>query len=183
MMRSTWLAMAVLVAACSSTGPQKVKTTGKAQSAELTHYRTYAQETAQEAPVGYELTSLAPEAEQEIRESVDEELAKRGYVQAPPGQADLVVRSASGWRKIEKAPTGQALIVGAPETEETQAELVIDIFDRATGDKVFHGFAREEVEPGKVKGKKISHTVSKVLEKVPTSLEAAKAPGAFEEQR
>ncbi|AKV04678.1 hypothetical protein AKJ09_11341 [Labilithrix luteola] len=175
--------MAVLVAACSSTGPQKVKTPSKAQTADLTHYRTYAQETAQEAPVGFELTSLAPEVDQAMRASVDEELAKRGYVQAPASSADLVVRNASGRRKVILAPAGQTLLVGAPERVATQAELVIDIFDRSSGDQVFHGFAQEEVEPGRVKEKKISHAVSKVLAKVPTSLETAKAPAAFEAQR
>lgn len=169
-MRSLLVALLVLTAACGST--MKVKTNEANNGADVARYRTFSQETAELPPEGYSRTNLTPEVTDIIYKTVDAELSRKGYVQAPPGtKAELVVRSSSGVRKVKKEPTGKALVVGAPATEETESQLVIDIFD-TSGNQLFHGYAHDEIEPGKVKEEHVDKAVAKILAPVPASTQA-----------
>lgn len=170
-MRSLLVALLVLTAACGST--MKVKTNDANNGAEVARFRTFTQETAELPPEGYARTSLTPEVTDIIFKTVDEELSRKGYMQAPPGtKPDFVVRSSSGVRKVKKEPTGKALVVGAPATEETQSQVVIDILD-PSGNQLFHGSAQDQIEPGKVKEEHVDQAVAKILAPVPASTQGA----------
>ncbi|AKU95788.1 hypothetical protein AKJ09_02452 [Labilithrix luteola] len=162
--------MLVLAAACGST--MQVKSNEANKGADVARYHTYAQETAEQPPEGFARTDLTPDVTDIIFKTVDEELSRRGYAQAPPGtKPELLVRSSSGVRQVRRQPTGKAAVVGAPSVEETQSQLVIDIFDQS-GKQLFHGYAQDEVQPGQVKEERVDQAVAKILAPVPMSSQA-----------
>lgn len=148
----------------TSAGSMRVKTTS-ADVSSLAGYTTYSHATAQNAPEGFTRGPLRPEVIEAARQDVDAELQKRGYVSADDGE--LVVRISSGSRVVEDQPTGAAAAVGAPATEEKEGELVIDIFERASGKQLFHGFARDVLRRDEIDERKIAKAVTKILERVP----------------
>jgi len=154
------------LAACSGPELSVAHTTG-AEVSSLSTYATYTHQDAQYAPEGFAPGPLRAEVLDRVRRDVDAELGRRGYRVAADGQ--LVVRISTGARTIEKQPTGALAAAGASEIEQTEGGLVIDIFDRASGRSVFHGFAHGVVQGEEVEDEQLASAVSKILEPVPRS--------------
>jgi hypothetical protein len=143
-----------------------VHTTG-ADIASVGAYSTYTRTVAEDAPDGYARTAPPPDVVDEVRQDIDALLQQKGYKPAPDGA--LIVRVSTGTRIVMKEPTGTTAAAGAPATEQTEGALVIDIFERATGRQVFHGFARARIAGGRVDRDQIANAVSQILEPVPPS--------------
>lgn len=155
---------AALVGCAGASDTMKVETT-ETTAASVARHRTYTKENAQLAPEGFEASPLSIEARGKIQGMIDDQLIKRGYV--PSDDGELVVRVSTGRRTVYKQPAGRAAVVGAPAEPESQGQLVIDIFERASNEKVFHGFATDEVETGKLDDAKLAEAVSRILADIP----------------
>lgn len=163
--------LAVACAGCAGANDtMKVKTT-ETTAASVARYRTYSKENAKLAPEGFEASPLSGEALGKIQGLIDDELTKRGYV--PSSDGELVVRVSTGRRTVYKQPAGRAAVVGAPAEPGSQGQLVIDVFERATNQKVFHGFATDDVEPGRLDDAKLAEAVSRILADIPISTAGA----------
>jgi Domain of unknown function (DUF4136) len=162
------VAAVAAVAACgaSSGSTMTVKTTG-AEISSVAIYRTYTHATAETAPEGYARGPLRPVMLEKARGLVDAELQGKGYVLTENGE--LVVRLSTGRRTVEDQPVGRAAMAGAPATLETEGALVIDILERGTERKLFHGFASDVARGGDLKDEQLARAVSKILASVPAS--------------
>ena len=159
----------LLSAACGlagSAGTMTVKTSG-AEVSSLARYKTYMHATAENSPEGYGRGPLRPVVLEKVRLDVDAQLQMKGYTLAEYGE--LVVRISTGRRTIEDQPSGGAALAGAPATLETEGALVIDIIERASGQQVFHGFARDVVRGNEVKDEQLVQAVSRIVEPIPMS--------------
>jgi hypothetical protein len=166
-LRSVVISAVLALGACGGGSGSPVVHTSGAELESLGRYRTYAHATAQENPEGYaERGALRAEVLEKVRRDVDAELQKKGY--APDPNGELVVRISTGHRTTLEQPTGRSAAAGAPEKEQIEGALVIDILERASGKPLFHGFARDVVRGGKVEDAQIGQAVSKILEPIPT---------------
>jgi len=157
-LRRRILALALAgLAACASAAGVRVKS-DRNPDADFAHYATYTWATAplggSEWPARNDRTAF----DWKVRGLVDEQLAGKGYVQAAPGRADLVVdyrvsteekelndtfgeyaryRSAGGSQGL-----GEAWVQGYRE-----GTLVVEIGDAATRQLVWYGSATAVVNP------------------------------------
>jgi hypothetical protein len=90
------------------------------------------------------------------------ELASKGYTDAG-ANGDFVVRIASG-TDTEYAETD---VAAAHENETTTGALVVDAFDRSTGQQVWHGTATAEIDPQKINEPALRTAVHQLLAPFP----------------
>ncbi len=91
--------------------------------------------------------------ETSLRKSIDEELQARGYVKSDPREADIFVSfaiSAIERADMYRAYTARRGYYAAHLTyveahEYVEGALMIDIFDKQTGQQIWHGWAKEKV--------------------------------------
>ena len=133
----------------------------------VARYHTYSHETATQAPVGY-TGQFAPEVLEKVRQDIDLEMQKRGYV-LTEANGDLVVRISGGVRMVQDEPTGGAALAGAPVELDRIGALVVDIFDRKNQGHLFHGYARDELRGEHASDAQIKSAVTKLLEPLPTA--------------
>ena len=153
------------------TGPaatMQVKTSG-AQVAAMARFTTYSHEENLTPPPGYATGRMTPELLEKVRMQIDAHLQKKGYVLAPPGTGELVVRIAWGVRTVLQEPTGAAAKAGAPAQVDQVGKLVVDVYERANNSELFHGFAKDEIHSRDVNGTKVATAVDLLLEPVPTT--------------
>lgn len=150
----------------SSSSKMLVKTNGAVVS-NVARHKTYSHETAAQPPVGYVPTRMTPAVLDKVRQDIDADLQRKGYVLANDGE--LVVRISQGVRSVREEPTGSSAVAGAPEIPDTRSALVIDVFERATNGHLFHGFARDDVDPTTIDEKKLNEAVTKILAPLPES--------------
>jgi hypothetical protein len=142
--------------------------TNSAVASNVAKYRTYSHETAEKAPQGYATTRFTPEVLEKVRQDIDFEMQKRGYVLAE-SNSDLVVRISSGTRVVTDEPTGGSALAGAPTETDRVGALVVDIFDREHQGHLFHGYAKDELRAGEATDKQIKGAVTKILEPLPAA--------------
>lgn len=151
------------------TGPastMQVKTSG-GQVAGMARFKTYSHEENLTPPPGYATGRMTPELLEKVRVQIDVHLQKKGYVVAPPGTGELVVRISWGIRTVLQEPTGAAANAGAPGQADQVGKLVIDVYERANNSELFHGFAKDEIHSRDVNGTKVATAVDLLLEPVP----------------
>lgn len=167
-MRTLTLGVVLLVAACGGTSgsTMTVKTTG-AEISSVANHRTYMHTTADNAPEGYARGSLRPVVLEKARQVIDTELQAKGYRLVDNGE--LVVRISTGTRTVEEEPSGRTSIAGAPERQEIEGALVIDILERGSEKPLFHGFAHDVMRGGELKDEQVTQAVTKMLAPVPAS--------------
>jgi hypothetical protein len=100
------------------------------------------------------------------------ELARKGYLEAG-SSADFLVGLSSGTAKeLKKQP---ATTYGANADDPpwiTAGEIVVDAFDRSTGQQVWHGTAEAEVDPQEINGPQLEAAVQQMLAPFPTHVDA-----------
>ncbi|HVK40907.1 MAG TPA: DUF4136 domain-containing protein [Phenylobacterium sp.] len=169
----------LLLASCASGPAVKVDAD---PAANLSAYRTYSWAYA-EPPRG-----MNPLSYQRVRQSIDANLASRGYTQASPG--DFAVGFTLGARdKVEVTDFGPygGFYPGygrgfrggwaAPYNDVdvrnvTEGTLAIDIYDSGTKKPVWHGVATQNIGSN-VTQQQIETAVSSVLAKFPAAAAAA----------
>lgn len=177
----------LLLVACSGAKFQVASVTNA--NMDLTGFRTIAYAGARDAPLGFERTEIRPESIETIRTTIRAELGERlGYeITQDPNTADLVLMGGVGRREVqqEKGATftyqGAGPISGETvnynDFEETISEgaMVLDVFERATGQQVWHGVIRVEVNPnakGPVDQKKLAKSLVDLFKTFPPAASA-----------
>lgn len=161
------LSLAVLGGCHTDPGStMRVKTNAGVVS-NVARYRTYSHETSSKPPQGY-AAQFTPEVLAKVRQDIDVEMQKRGYMLAETN-GDLVVRISGGVRLVQDEPTGSAALAGAPVELDRVGALVVDIFDRQNQGHLFHGYARDELRGQSATDAQIRSAVTKILEPLPTA--------------
>ena len=116
-------------------------------------YHTFSFATAQGAPEGYETTARSAQIAEAMKPLVAEALEARGWVQAPPGEGDIIVACGAGRRdtsRSHRVPWRVSLVTGETSEEHDFVEggIVVDAFDKSGG-QIWHGAARTEIDPAK----------------------------------
>jgi hypothetical protein len=104
---------------------------------------------------------------EKVRRNIDALLQSKGYILDPSGE--LVVRISTGNRVVEDQPSGAAAVAGAPAKVEAEGALIIDIVERGTEKKLFHGFASDALPGAEVQDEKIAAAVTQILGPIPQS--------------
>ncbi|MBX3224273.1 MAG: DUF4136 domain-containing protein [Labilithrix sp.] len=159
-------ALALVAVACHKTPESTMQVkTHSAVVSNVARYRTYSHETAESAPKGYAPTAFTPEVLERVRQRIDVEMEKKGYVLVPAGE--LVVRISSGVRTVEDEPTGATVAAGAPVDLDRIGALVVDVFDRSNEGHLFHGYAKDELRTKDATDAQIDTAVRTILEPLP----------------
>jgi hypothetical protein len=170
-MKKIAIVLAATMAACQATtssgpGTSRVQTTSAGATA-FAPFRTFGFRLSEAPPPPYELSARSFEVERRVRDLVAAELARKGYREAGP-DADLLVRISSGTVWEEKpAPITTS---GGTENEPqliTEDEIVVDAFDRATAQQVWHGTAQAEVDPQRIDEPALQDDVGRMLTPFP----------------
>jgi hypothetical protein len=163
------IVLAATLAACEATtssAPSQVHTVS-AQVDAFAQYHTFGFLLPAAPPPPYQASARSFEVERRAREMVTAELARRGYSEAT-ASPDFLVRLSSGTAKVDKPePTTTS---GGNENEPhvvTAGELIVDAFDRSTGQQVWHGTARAEVDPQKIDEPKLQAAVQQMFAPFP----------------
>jgi len=120
-------------------------------TAPFADFRTFSFAPAGGALEGYETTPRSAQIVEAMKPFIRAELVRKGWVEAPGGDGDVVVACAAGRREVTKMrrlPWRMTMITGE-ETEErdfVEGGIVIDAFDRSGG-QIWHGAARTEIDP------------------------------------
>jgi hypothetical protein len=170
-MKQIPILLAVTVAACQATtsselGTARVQTTS-AGAAVFAPFRTFGFRLAGEPSPPYELSARSFEVERRVRDLVASELARKGYSETGP-DADLLVRISSGTVREDKPEP--ITTSGGTENESqptTEDEIVVDAFDRATAQQVWHGTAQAEVDPQRINEPALQADVRQMLTPFP----------------
>jgi len=136
------------VAGCGST--MNVRG-GVEHGATLVGHATYEFGPAEDAPTGFGRQSVTPDVLALARKHVDEELNVRGYRLV---NEELQVAGGAG---------------DSEEFTETQGVLVVDVFDRSSQRRLYHGVAHDVVDADKVDDDQIKEAVHRILANFPAA--------------
>jgi hypothetical protein len=170
-----------LLAGCSTLQTYSVTS----PTASFAAYRTYAHGSPETTPTGFARTPLTPAVWAMVQVDLDQELARKGYTAATGGaEPDLLVRSGSGSRTLERNESamvhGDAAWIDAQIlSTNTQATLVIDVFDARTHALVWHGSSRRALDapaPTTNRDAPVAEAVRAMLVDLPTAAGAPHAP-------
>lgn len=157
------LTLALLLAGCSTAS------VSYDEQVDFSAYRTFTQAPApKSAPnlIGY--TSIVGG---QIQEEIANQLQAKGLRAASPETADLVVvTSISGQQRTDLVSDGGGWYGGYGDTytvRYVEGTLVIDIFDRAKKQLVFHGWDQKDIFSSSGDTKLVLQSVDEILAKFP----------------
>jgi hypothetical protein len=170
-MKAIAVVLAATLAACQATtssvpGKSYVQTTS-AEAAAFAPFRTFGFRLAEKPPSPYELSARSFEVERRVHDMVAAELVGKGYTEAG-ADADLLIRISSGSAPGEKPEpiTTSGGTENDPQTI-TVGEVVVDAFNRGTGQQVWHGVAQAEIDPKRINEPALQATVHRMLMPLP----------------
>lgn len=165
----TRVARAALIVLVACTPAMNVHT-AQSPSAQFERYRTFSLESDACMPADFAPSSQSTHVRQQVGQVTGAVLMAKGYTPASDEPADMAIRVSAGRREREIRWPVQ---VRPPwlvedETEDfTEGAFVIDAFDTATDDLLWHGSARLEVQPGSVDEPLLRRAASAVLTSFP----------------
>jgi hypothetical protein len=170
-MKTIAIVLTATLAACQATtssvpGTSHVQTTS-AQDSAFAAFRTFSFRLAEQPPSPYELSARSFEVERRVHDMVAAELVRKGYTETG-ADADLVLRISSGTATGEKPEP--ITTSGGTENDPqviTVGEIVVDAFNRGTGQQVWHGTAHAEIDPKRINGPGLQATVQRMLTPLP----------------
>jgi Domain of unknown function (DUF4136) len=170
-MKEIAIALAATLAACQATtssglGTARVQTTS-AGAAAFAPFRTFGFRLAEEPPPPYQLSARSFEVERRVRDLVAAELGRKGYAESR-ADADLLVRISSG--TVREDIADPITTSGGTENESemiTEDEIVVDAFDGATAQQVWHGTAQAEADPQRINEPALQEDVRRILAPFP----------------
>jgi hypothetical protein len=170
-MKAIAIILASTLAACQATtsslpGTSHVQTTS-AEPATFAPFRTFGFRLSEQPPAPYELSARSFEVERRVHDVVAAELVRKGYTEAG-ADADLLVRISSGTATGEK-PEPITTSGGTENDPQLIAvgEVVVDAFNRETGQQVWHGTAQAQIDPQRINGPALQATVQRMLTPFP----------------
>lgn len=158
------LALLVVAAAAGCANPMRVRS-GFDRGATLAGRSSYEFRAADTYPAGYSREAVTPAVSALAQQHIERELANRGYQKR--NDADLVVRLSTGRREVVKHRSTRRTRFVEADSVETQGALVVDVFDRQTEQRLYHGVAHDVVAAGVVDDRQIEEAVRRIFEAVP----------------
>jgi hypothetical protein len=171
-MKAIAIILTATLGACQATtsagpGPSHVQTTS-AETATFAPFRTFGFRDAEQPPPPYQLSARSFEVERRVHDVVAAELARKGYAETG-ADADLLIRVSSGTNVIDKGlPITTS---GGTENDPklvTVGEVVVDAFNRETGQQVWHATAQAEINPERINEPALQATVQRMMTPFPT---------------
>jgi hypothetical protein len=143
----------------------------RSPTAPFDRYRTFAFDTTESAPPDYASSTRSAEVGRRIRQQASELLEAKGYRMAADAKPDIVLRIAAGRRERVVRQREHARLDWLEEDEEAdfvEGAFVIDAFDAATEELVWHGSARTAVDPNRIDYERLQRAVASVLATFPS---------------
>ena len=142
----------------------------RSPTARFSGYRTFGFDSLASAPSRYVPSARSAEVRSRVRQQASKLLEAKGYVVAVDSKADLVIRVAAGRREQEISHPHPAPRWLEEDEEEDFVEgaFVIDAFDAATDELVWHGSARAEVDPNRIDDERLRRAVTSVMASFPS---------------
>jgi hypothetical protein len=160
--------LAMLLLRCTSTVNIH---SARSPTASFDRYRTFGFETNESALADYASSPRSIEVRNRVKQQAGKILEDDGYVRAIGGKPDLVLGIAAGRRERVIRHPQRARVGWLEEDEEddfTEGAFVIDAFDAATEELVWHGSARAEVDPDRIDDERLRRAVTSVLATFPS---------------
>ena len=157
------LTLALLLAGCSTAS------VSYDQHTDFSAYRTFSQAPPPKAApnlIGY--TSIVGG---QIQDEIASQLQAKGFRAASPETADLVVvTSISGQQRTDLVSDGGGWYGGYGDTytvRYVEGTMIIDIFDRAKKQLIFHGWDQKQIFSSSADTKEVLKSVDEILAKFP----------------
>ncbi len=142
--------------------------TAVSPAAKFSEYQTFAVEPPT-AEYPFEWSSRSSWGRGVIQQQVTRVLEAKGYAQ-PQGKSDLVVRILAGRRfSAPRPPTPPNAWLDEDESSDlVDGGYVIDLFDGATHEMVWHGAARADIDPPRLDEDHLRSSVTSLLATIPS---------------
>jgi hypothetical protein len=142
--------------------------TAKNPTASFAQYRAFSFGPAEGPPRGYQVSSRAAELQSRLRPLIAAALTQRGYAASPKG--DFFVMFGSGKRTVaihEESAVGGEWLPDDENADFVEGSLVIDVFDGATGGRVWHGAGQAKIDPDHIDDALLQRTVAELVAAFP----------------
>ncbi len=142
----------------------------RSPTASFDRYRTFALDMTENAPSGYASSARSAEVRKRVRQYASARLEAKGFVRtAIDANPDLVLRIEAG--RVERVFRHAVPWLEEEEGEDfVEGAFVIDAFDAATDQLVWHGAARGEADSDRVDDERIRRAVASVLATFPSAV-------------
>jgi len=167
-LRLILLGLVTLMLACA---PAIRLHTVQSPSAHFDLYRTFAFQSEPRAPASFARSPQSAYVERRVEQLAADILRGKGYAAAEGSPADLMIHVSAGRRERETRlpqPSRPDWLVEYEEDDFVEGAFVVDAFDTRTGEMVWHGSARLEIDPGSVKEEGLQRAVREVLASFPS---------------
>ncbi len=159
--------------------------TSASPTARFDGYRTYVFGPEPGAPPDFAVTQQSVRVEHIVQGIAAGILKSKGYVPATTASPDLTIRVAAGQRQRvirRPQPARPPWFAEDEEFDYVEGSFVIDAFDGSTGQLVWHGAVRTEIQPGHIDEDRIRRSVNEVLASFPAR-PVAPSPGVAMPQK
>jgi hypothetical protein len=160
-----------LAPALSTTAATVGTHTAANPAASFEHYRTFSFGAPEGPPAGYAVSPRSAEVQRRARPIIQSMLAERGYTPVP-AKGDLTIMFGSGRRESsthETSSVGEAWLPDDENQDFVEGALVIDAFDGAGGEKVWHGAMQANIDPDKLDDAQLQRSVQRLITAFPAA--------------
>jgi hypothetical protein len=185
--RSYFWYVTFLCASAGGCAPQFGVHVVRSPTTDFARFSSFALGESEGAAEGYTLSARSTEVQRRVAPLVTEILLAKGYVVMPLG--DLTVRIASGRREhvdvrtmfVPQPMPTRPVVIGSDELIDEGA-LVVDVYDRLSGELVWHGVGSVAVNPGHVDDARLDRNVRSVLATFPGRSQMTITPATATEE-
>jgi hypothetical protein len=166
-LRLILLGLVALTIACA---PAIRVHTVQSPSAHFDRYGTFAFQTEPRAPASFATSPQSGYVERRVEQLAADVLRGKGYAAAEGPPADLMIHVSAGRREREirlPQPSRPDWLLEDEEDDFVEGAFVIDAFDTRTGEMVWHGSGRLEIDPRSVQEERLQRAVRDVLASFP----------------
>lgn len=144
-------------------------------AASFSRYRTFSFGPSEGPPAGYQTAARTAEVQRRLRPLIAAALIQKGYSEAS-ATGDLVIMFGSGRREVVTHEVSSVSAGWLPDDENAdfiEGSLVIDAFDGASLQRVWHGASRvADINPDRIDDQRLQRSVQQLI----TAFPAASVP-------
>jgi hypothetical protein len=145
-------------------------------AASFSRYRSFSFGPSEGPPAGYQTTARTAEVQRRLRPLIAAALTQKGYSEAS-AMGDLMIMFGSGRREVVTHDVSSVSAGWLPDDENAdfiEGSLVIDAFDGATLQRVWHGASRvADIKPDQIDDQRLQRSVSQLISAFPAMTAAA----------
>ncbi len=142
-------------------------------SASFDRYRSFSFGRTEGAPAGYLMTPRAADVERRLEPLIADTLEQKGYLPASGRRGDIFILFGAGQRDTsihEESSMGADWQPDDENADFVEGSLVVDVFDEATGKKIWHGASRADINnPDRINEPRLTRTVQQLLASFPAA--------------